>query len=399
MQHLTEAPERTETEEDPVASLSNGATIHIKLFGAHDDAARQLRSDLDRALSLVNAPVVVREISEPNTISSFGITKLPALMIEDTLVFEGEQPGAENLLKAIQDHDLYGTKLYRLKRITVPVDMSPDASNAVRYAYAFAQSIGASMEVLHVLDQVFKEGVPGNTGFYAQYRQAVEQELVAFVGKHLNIQTATPGNPGPSESKPKISQVIDYGYPDQVIVSHSILSDLLIMSVSGSGALASNLFGSVSAHVLKEAQCPVLFVPAHTFFTGIKRILYASNFDSLQAKTIKQVAHLGKRFNSELFFAHVGPPDFEPAEFEAKLFEIDYQFAAPENPFHYQQIYGDNIPETLYNFALEQRIDLIVFVTHHRPFWEQLIHNSVTINALKNAQWPMLVLHTDADIL
>lgn len=386
-------------DEDNATSPSYSATIPIKLFGAHDEAARQLRFDLDKALSLVGTPFVVREISEPNAISGCGVTKLPALMIDGCMVFEGEQPGAEALLKAIQDYDLYGTKLFRLKRITVPVDMSQDASNALRYAYAFAQATGASMEVIHVLDQVFKEGVSGSAGFYAKYRQAVEQELAAFTGKHLNLSPNTSGAPGLNEAKPILTQAIDYGYPDQAIVARSVLSDLLIMSATGSGAAANHIFGSVSAHALKEARCPVLFVPAHTSFSGIKRILYASNFDSLQAKTIKQVAHFGKKFNSELFFAHVGPPDFEPADFEAKLFEIDYGFASPEDSFHYQQIYGDNIPEALYNFALEQRIDLIVFVTHHRPFWEQLIHNSVTLNALKNAQWPMLVLHADADTL
>ena len=395
MQHTKDARGAGRAEEDAAASPSNSASVHIKLFGAHDEAARQLRSDLDRALSLVSTPFEVREISEPNVIGQFGVTKLPALMIENALVFEGEQPGAEALLKAIQDYDLYGTKLFRLKRITVPVDMSRDASNAIRYAYSFAQATGASMEVVHVLDQVFKEGVPGSVGFYAQYRQAVEEELAAFVGKHLNLPAVSSGAPSQNGSKPTLTRTIDYGYPDRVIAARSVLSDLIIMSVTGSGAATSNLFGSVSAHVLKEAQCPVLFVPAHTFFTGVKRILYASNFDSLQAKTIKQVAHFGKRFNSELFFAHVGPPDFEPADFEAKMFEIDYGFTSPESPFHYQQIYGDNIPETLYDFALEQRIDLIVFVTHQRPFWEQLIHNSVTLNALKNAKWPILVLHAE----
>lgn len=386
-------------EANGLSSSMNGNAINIKLFGAHDEAARQLRSDLEQALSQVHVPCSVREISEPGVISGYGIGSLPALMIENALVFEGEQPGVEKILNAIQNHDLYGAKLYRLKRITVPVDMSGDASNAVRYAYAFAQATGASMEVLHVLDQVFKEGIPGGTGFYAQYRQAVEQELAAFVGKHLNLPVTTPGTPGQGDTKPALTQIIDYGYPDRVIVSHSILSDLIIMSVTGSGATANNIFGSVSASVLKEANCPVLFVPQHTFFTGINRILYASNFESLQPKIIKQVVHFGKKFNSELFFAHVGPPNFEPADFEAKLLDMENGSQVPDVPFNYQQIYGDNISEALYDFALEKRIDLIVFVTHHRSFWEQLIHKSVTINALKNAQWPMLVLHTDADTL
>lgn len=374
--------------------------IQIKLFGLHDVAAQAWRKDLDRALGLIVRPFTLREISEPNTIASYGVKALPALMVNDTLVFQGDAPGAEAMLRAIQDADLYRSKLYRLQRMTIPVDFSDHSANALRYGHALAEVCKTSdLEIVHVVDQVFKEAV-GSDGFYAKYRQSIEQELEEFIKTQLGDIPAPSMMPGETNTPTqKVSPIVDYGYPDIALIKRSTLSDMLVMSTTGKGALAAGLLGSVSATVLKKAHCPVLFVPPHTSFNGFKRILYASNFDSLQLGCIRQVSSFAAKMGGELFFAHVGTPDFDPSDLEAKLFEVDYSFAAPERAFHYRQIYGDNIAETLFEYAFEQAIDLMVFVTHERPFWEQVIHSSVSLYALKNTEWPLLVLHSDDDVI
>jgi nucleotide-binding universal stress UspA family protein len=51
----------------------------------------------------------------------------------------------------------------------------------------------------------------------------------------------------------------------------------------------------------------------------------------------------------------------------------------------------------LYEYAFYHRIDLIVFVTHHRKFWENILHKSVTNSALLTSDLPILVIHSDDD--
>ncbi|MGH2973909.1 MAG: universal stress protein [Solirubrobacterales bacterium] len=51
------------------------------------------------------------------------------------------------------------------------------------------------------------------------------------------------------------------GPPAEVLVEHSQQLDLLVLGSRGYGPVKSVLLGSVSSHVLRNAQCPVLVAP------------------------------------------------------------------------------------------------------------------------------------------
>ena len=83
---------------------------------------------------------------------------------------------------------------------------------------------------------------------------------------------------------------------------------------------------------------------------------------------------------------------------ERRLFELNYKHADPTNPFLFSKMVGDDVVEQLNEYAFRNGIDLMVFVTHHRSFWETLMHKSITRKALLGAGLPMLIMHSDSDM-
>lgn len=350
----------------------------------------------------------VLEVSEPNTIRADGISTTPALMLDGDVVVEGRVPTVEELTAIFQNRYLYKSKLYRLRMITVPVDISQPSENALLFAWQLAEKFDAKIEVVYAMDSIFEGSLPSASGFLSGYKKTVQIELDEFI-KHalakINVAYEPPVHK-PSEPKnsdeiaaPKIRSTVLYGFPEEVIEACSKKTDLIVMGTTGRGSVARNLFGSVSTEVSHTSHCPVLFVPGDAAFHGFNNVLYASNFESLDALRIKQAVAFIQRFGGQIHFVHVGPAGEEGLDLERKLFELDYEHSGPEHSFVFNKMVGDDVVEQLNEYAFQYKIDLMVFVTHQRGFWETLLHKSVTRKALLGAGVPVLVMHSDADML
>jgi nucleotide-binding universal stress UspA family protein len=378
----------------------------IRIFGTGDAKMQALRNNLSLALAQFPVQGSIEEISEYNQIYASGVTEPPALMLDGEIVSEGAIPSVEEIEKMLRNRNLLRSKLYRLRRILVPVDLSPASENSLLFACGLAHLFDANMEVVYAMDSIFEGARPSPSGFLSSYRKTMQDEVDAFVQKATkdnqvkcpgrfadNMEDATPGS-----NPPWLRTNIAFGFPEEVLVEMSKKADLLVMGTTGRGNLSRKLFGSVSTAVSKNAHCPVLLIPAQTQFKGFHNILYASNFDSLDPLTIKQTVSFARRFNSQLHFVHVGQPGAEGVDLEKKLFEINYVYADTNMPFIFSKIIGENVVESLHDYAFEHRINLFVFVTHHRSFWEDLLHHSISKEMLLHTSTPVLVIHADTDL-
>lgn len=380
----------------------------FKIFGAHDADTRLLRDNLALALSTFPLDNKVEEVSEPNKIRFSGVLLTPALMLDGEVVAEGKVPSVQELTTIFQNRFLLKSKIYRLRTITVPVDMSKPAECALVFAWHLAQKFDAKLDVIYAMDSIFEGSLPSASGFLSGYKKTMEQELETFVKETLGKAGFTYDPPSQKVPAPRTEEEDDgltvtlsvlYGFPEAVIEERSRKTDLIVMGTTGRGGVGRDLFGSVSTEVSRIAHCPVLFAPVGAEFHGFNNVLYASNFDSLDALRIKQAVTFAQRFGGRMHFVHVGPPGEKALDLERKLFEVDYQHSSPEYPFLFSRMIGDDVVEQLNEYALNSKIDLMVLVTHQRTFWESLLHKSITRKALVGAGLPLLIMHSDDDML
>ena len=150
-----------------------------------------------------------------------------------------------------------------LKRIVVATDFGEAADVAFAYGRELARTFGASLDVLHVADNVVARGYAGE-GFMAAYpelqrdvEEAATKRLDALVSDEdravLNARTVVRVSTSPPLA------IVDY--------AREVHSDLIIMGTHGRGAMAHLLMGSVAERVVRTAPCPVLTVrhPEHEF--------------------------------------------------------------------------------------------------------------------------------------
>jgi nucleotide-binding universal stress UspA family protein len=150
-----------------------------------------------------------------------------------------------------------------LNRIIVATDFGEAAEAALNYGRALARVFGASLTVLHVVEDLLTAsfGIEGYVGSYPDFQRSLEESARKQLDALLTDEDRT--------DLGAIAVLRTSGSPALTIVNYArdVNADLIIMGTHGRGAMAHLLMGSVAERVVRTAPCPVLTVkhPEHEF--------------------------------------------------------------------------------------------------------------------------------------
>ena len=148
-----------------------------------------------------------------------------------------------------------------LKHILVPTDFSEASEAAMKYARAFAENFGATLHVLHVMEDPFIYA-PTSESYVVPIQFYDEMQKVALDRLNKVLTDA-------DREKFHAKLVTLKGSPFVEIVRYAKTEDidLIVLGTHGRGPIAHMLLGSVAERVVRKAPCPVLTVrhPEHEF--------------------------------------------------------------------------------------------------------------------------------------
>jgi universal stress protein A len=141
-------------------------------------------------------------------------------------------------------------------RILVPTDFSAPSNAALTLAKKVATMSGASLHLLHVVEDPFATPAYVADGFVPPPPELRERWLQG--ARTLLCTQLTPEEQASFRS----TQSVMFGAPARTIVAHAKASgiDLIVMGTHGRGAVQHLLMGSVAERVVRSAVCPVLTV-------------------------------------------------------------------------------------------------------------------------------------------
>lgn len=139
------------------------------------------------------------------------------------------------------------------RQILVPTDFSDESNAAKVYATMLAESFGATLHVLHVIQDPLAMGWGVDTAYLPQLLERTElnvrerlDEVVTAddrqnVGARVAVETGSP-----------VTKIVEYAEKNGI--------DLIVMGTHGRGAMERMWVGSVTQGVLQRAACPVVSV-------------------------------------------------------------------------------------------------------------------------------------------
>lgn len=139
-----------------------------------------------------------------------------------------------------------------LTRVVVATDFSDGAAGTLAYGRLFTSETPHALSLVTVIDWPF--GETHGRDPVTQLRESLEQEAADHLRRVANAE-------GIGD---EATLVVRRGKAGRGILEYArdCRAELIVIGVSGRGAIDRALLGSTAHHVLRDAPCPVLTVPA-----------------------------------------------------------------------------------------------------------------------------------------
>jgi nucleotide-binding universal stress UspA family protein len=284
-------------------------------------------------------------------------------------------------------------------RILVATDFSAPSDAALAQARRLAESTGASLHVIHVVDNMFMRVVLADPRDYETAALRQMQDRVSGKDGRPDAILAVERSDEPAD------EITTYARTHEI--------DLIVMGTHGRGRMAHLLLGSVAEKVARTAPCPVLTMreaPATPELKGL-RVLVATDFspssDAALGLAKRLVAKLGgtirllhvvehpaigTAFGSEMYVPE--PAELRQEQMTKARIQLSQRILADSRSrvkITSDVIFGPSAA-TITAYAGDADFDLIVMGTRGRGGLVHLLMGSVAESVIRTATCPVLTV-------
>ena len=356
------------------------------MLGIGSAKDREFKANLMEALRELGMDIPVQEIRDIDRLLAYGITGIPALILNEQVVVQKVVPSVNDLRTILGLLFHARQEKWTIRNIVVPTDFSETAQNAYQYALSMARVLGAKVRLVHVHPKnvdiggtILLDGAPEEL----HYKQEL-LESWSITGSQVAVQ-------GSKKTEVIPEMIKGFVIEELRSISRRRDTDLIVMGATGESKLLGRFLGGISSEVARKAHCPVLLVPKNTDFVPFRKILYGCNFLAREGAMVARALQVAKAYQSELHLVHVvsGKED-KPFVQNLPVGGLD---GAP--PVFLSHVVHPDVLQGLSACAHEKDADLLAMGTVHRPFFEDTFRHNLTREMAFQAQVPLLIFHAE----
>lgn len=248
-----------------------------------------------------------------------------------------------------------------MKHILIPVDFSVFSSTACKTGAFIAKQNGATIHLLFIaqapedwaeMSVLQQQKYPEIEGNIVDGEIKLDRLAQHVMFRDVNVEIHIVGG-------------VAYKKINEFATRHKM--DLIIMGAHGSNESNSLFIGSTAQKVIRVAPCPVLSVKKDFKPVSMKKILFASDFESeSMGESFRTVKNFSQSIGGKIDIAYINTPSqfLDTASIEKKMDEFSKVCSAPKiNRF----IYNDTTKEEgVINLGKRIKANVLALATHNR---------------------------------
>jgi len=245
-----------------------------------------------------------------------------------------------------------------MKTILYATDNSENSAAALHFSYALSKALNTNLMALHVFELPL---TLASTVSYSYSRKEVRafgdhrEKLIAFCTEHLQ-----------NEPEPlKITWKIDEGKPASDLIiknAKELKADLIVVGTKGGSTIRKVLLGSNTTSLIKTAPCPVLAVPEDADFRGIKKIVYATDFEGDDIFSIETIVKLAKPFEATIYLLHVSPEETNTNTDQMEWFKGMLRLKVDYENMRFDLRFGEDVFDVIQKYVNEIEPDMVAML-------------------------------------
>jgi nucleotide-binding universal stress UspA family protein len=275
-----------------------------------------------------------------------------------------------------------------MKTIVVPIDFSPISLNAASYAGEMARSINADLSLLHIcLLPVAHSEVPYPLENMDSLMTDAEKEIQR-VKNDLLLKT---GGKVKIDADVRMATTVTGELTNYCSLRKPYA---VVMGTQGNSAVERIFFGSNTINAMKHLAWPVIVVPPEAKFTRIKKIGLACDLKKVDGNLpFSQIKSLVTQFNAELYILHINPEGNKGYTAEKTMETRALQNMLCDLHPVYRFIDYDDIETGLEEFAVANKLDLLITVPKRHNIIDKIFHKSHSKKLVLHTHMPVVAIH------
>ncbi len=276
-----------------------------------------------------------------------------------------------------------------MKRLLCPIDFSEVSLNALEFAVVIGEKENSNLTLLNIFSPKDFNTILGSDHVNDEYDDLLniaETKLQAISNEIWKI------------SKKKGLLACDYKLkPGKIVDVLSELADedkseLIIIGTTGHSAYERKYIGGKAEKIIQHTHCSVLCVPENINFHGIKRIVYATDYQEEDKLAIQQLIDLAKVLKAEVEILHISHHDDTIDKAMYEEFKRELMSFVNYKKISFNRMVFKHVAEGLNEYMKEKNADLLVLLNKKLNFLESLFHLSLTHHLDKFTDYPLMIL-------
>lgn len=273
-----------------------------------------------------------------------------------------------------------------MKTILVPTDFSHASENAFRTAVSLAERTGATLKVLHIIEGIY-EGDFSAAGTYIPddgMDSVFVLKLIEKSRKEMHRMLS-----GYDVREVKVEEEIKVGNVFERI-SDVIAQDKIDLIIMGMHGKEEKQAGSNTIKVVRKAHCPVLIVKNVEERFAIRKVLLATDFQTINKEYIARLKEFQTSLGFELhiLFVNTQLNFFSSGDIESLVDNFKKEYRLDNAEFHCVNDYSEE--KGILSFASKIGADIIALTTHGRKGVDLFFFGSISENVVKTTRKPIL---------
>jgi nucleotide-binding universal stress UspA family protein len=274
-----------------------------------------------------------------------------------------------------------------MKLILAATDFSKASRNALQYAAELAKKSKAGLVLFHsYMPPVIVSDVPIALPLPEEIeKEALKKLRRTAAGLRLKYGRAL-----------KLELVCQYGMAVDAITNYASESkaDLIVMGMSGAGALEEKLVGSITTDVIKRSKTPVLSIGQNVKFKPVKNIIFATDYKEtaspLTLDALKEIANL---YKSHIHILNVleASTVLPTTKQAVQGLKTEHLFDGYKHSFH--AIVNKKVADGIHDFIKLRKIDMTVMVPRKHSVFHTLFKGRATKQVAFHTGVPLLTIH------
>jgi nucleotide-binding universal stress UspA family protein len=282
----------------------------------------------------------------------------------------------------------FGTvKIEVMLRILVPVDFTKVSFSAFNYAISLAKCLKGEVTVLHVLNGSFSTAESMFLDSMDAAYDAAKKRLLFFTEEYLK-------KTGTNLSDADIKKEVRFGVPGFTIADFANDQgfDYVVAGMRDNHSLIEKFLGTTSTIITKLTSCPVVLIHENTKWAEPKKVIFtiddSTDFDESIAKYIE----FNENFKAATDFLHIKKDDKTLDSTRDVVIREVFKTKEPDFAFEIKNIFGGDIIQSIVDYSIFEKADMLVMVHRKRSFLDSVFNRSMSLRTAEGIHLPIMIL-------